>query len=56
LFLQPTLHLSAGGRINLRRAARPFPVGFQRSGAAMQSQQFLNKRQTYAKEPGHFCL
>lgn len=29
LYFTPTLHLGASGCIDLRRAARPFPVGFQ---------------------------
>jgi hypothetical protein len=56
LFLKPTLHLGAGGRIDLRRAARPFPVGFQCAGAAVQPQQLLDERQAHTKELRHVCL
>jgi hypothetical protein len=56
LFLQPTLYLSAGGSIDPRWAACPFPVGLQSPSASMQPQQLLDKRPAHAKEPGHFCL
>lgn len=56
LLFQPTLHLGAGGRINLCGTASPSSVRLKGSGAAVQAQQLLHKRQAYPKELGHVGL
>jgi hypothetical protein len=56
LLLKPALHLGAGGRIDLRRAAGPSSIWLKGPGAAMQPQQLLDERHAYPKELGHFGL
>jgi len=56
LLFQPTLHLGGGGRINLCGTDGPSSVRLKGSGAAVQTQELLHKRQAYPKELGHVGL